>query len=122
VFERAFNRQARRAKALGPPRAWPGSGLHVCSACRSDFVHSADRRREGEARWRLGLRCGRCGACRDVIVSDDLLQRFDADVSRGLGAIAGDLATLDREHMAQQVEAFSIALERDLIDPGDFRP
>jgi hypothetical protein len=122
MFERPFNRRARRAKALAPSPAWPGSGLHVCSTCRSGFVHSMERRRDRHARWLLRLRCGQCGACRDVIVNDDLLQRFDADVSRGLAAIASDLATLDREHMARQVEAFAAALERDLIDPGDFRP
>jgi hypothetical protein len=111
VFERPFTR-----------RAWPGSGLHVCSSCRSDFVHATERRRESEARWRISLRCGQCGGCRDVVVSIDLARRFDADVSRGLATIASDLDTLDRERMAAQVEAFAAALRRDLIDAGDFRP
>jgi hypothetical protein len=111
VFERQFMR-----------RAWPGSGLHVCSSCRSDFVHATDKHRESAARWRMRLRCGQCGGCRDVIVSEDLVRRFDADVSRGLASIAGDLETLDRERMAAQVEAFAAALRRDLIDAGDFRP
>jgi hypothetical protein len=111
MFERPFKRQA-----------WPGSGLHVCSACRSDFVHAFQRRRESEARWRITLRCGQCGGCRDVIASDDLARRFDEDVSRGLAAIASDLDTLDRERMIAQVEAFAAALQRDLIDAGDFRP
>jgi hypothetical protein len=110
VFERAFNR-----------RPWPGSGLHICSSCRSNFVHATERRRESEARWRVFLRCGQCGGCRDVVVGDDLVRRFDEDVSRGLAAIESDLTTLDRERMAQQVESFAAALQRDLIDAGDFR-
>ena len=110
-----FERPIRR-------RAWPGSGLHVCSACRSDFVHATERRRESEAVWWMSLRCGQCGGCRDVVVGSDLVRRFDADVSRGLATIASDLDTLDRERMAAQVEAFASALRRDLIDAGDFRP
>jgi len=31
VFERPFR-----------PRGWPGSGLHLCSSCRSDFVHATE--------------------------------------------------------------------------------
>jgi hypothetical protein len=81
-----------------------------------------DRHQESDARWRLSLRCGQCGSCRDVIVSDDLARRFDADVSRGLAAIASTLTTLDRERMADQTEAFAAALRLDLIDAGDFRP
>jgi hypothetical protein len=57
-----------------------------------------------------------------VIVSDDVLGRFDADVERGRAAIATDRAALDRERMVRQVDAFTAALQRDLIDPGDFRP
>lgn len=104
------------------PQVLPGSGLHVCSSCRGDFVHLTQRRREGDGRWLLRLRCGQCEACRDVVVSDDLVRRFDEDVSRGLAAIAGDVTALDREHMAGFIEVFAAALQHDLIDAGDFRP
>ena len=110
MFERPFKR-----------RAWPGSGLHVCSSCRGDFVHAIRRQRESDARWLLCLRCGQCGGCRDVVVSDDLVRRFDEDVARGLAAIEGDVTTLDRERMAALVEVFAAALQHDLIDAGDFR-
>lgn len=100
----------------------PGSGLHVCASCRSDFVHAAERRRQSDARWRMLLRCGECGGSRDVLVSEDLLRRFDADVLRGLTAIARDVTTLDRERMARQADTFATALQRDLVDAGDFRP
>ena len=113
----------RPGAAALAPRSWPGSGLHVCASCRrSEFVHAVERQRESDARWRLRLRCGQCGRCRDVIVSDDLLRRFDADVSRGLVAIASAVTTLDRARMADQADAFAAALRLDLIDAGDFRP
>jgi hypothetical protein len=125
MFERPFSwraRRRRRTPALAAPRAWPGSGLHVCASCRGDFVHAEERQRESDARWRMLLRCGECGDCRYVIVSGDLVRRFDADVGRGLAAIVRDVTTLDRERMAQQADAFAAALQRDLIDAGDFQP
>jgi hypothetical protein len=125
VFKRPFDRRARRrrrAEALSVPLAYPGSGLHVCAECRSDFVHALERHREGDARWQMLLRCGRCGGCREVVVSDDLVLRFDADVSRALAVIAGAAETLDHERMAEQAETFAAALRLDLIDAGDFRP
>jgi hypothetical protein len=121
VFRRPFNRHARRAKAPAPPLPWPGSGLHVCCSCRSDLVYATERRREGAGRWRLTLCCGQCGGSRDVVIGDGLVQRFDADVARGLAAIASDITALDRERMTEQVEVFAAALQRDLIDAGDFR-
>jgi hypothetical protein len=125
MFKRPFGRGARRrrrAEALSGPRAYPGSGLHVCADCRSDFVHAVERHRESDARWLMLLRCGRCGGCREVIVSEDLVLRFDADVSRTLAVIAGAAATLDQERMAEEADTFAAALQLDLIDAGDFRP
>jgi DNA-directed RNA polymerase subunit RPC12/RpoP len=125
MFKRPFGRGAdrrRRAPAAGGSPAYPGSGLHVCAECRSDFVHALERHREGDARWLMLLRCGRCGSRREVIVSDDLVLRFDADVARGLAVIAGAPTTLDHERMAEQADTFAAALQLDLIDAGDFRP
>ena len=112
----------RRAPALAAHQSWPGSGLHVCASCRSDFVHASERHRDSDTCWRLRLRCGQCGGCREVIVSEDLVRQFDADVARGLAAIEGAVTTLDRERMAEQAETFAAALRHDLIDAGDFRP
>jgi hypothetical protein len=87
-----FRRAAKRRTSF------PGSGLHVCIACRRDYVHAEGRRREDDGRWRLWLHCGECHARREVVVPDDLEQRFEADVERGRAAL------------------------RALIDAGDFRP
>jgi hypothetical protein len=40
----------------------------------------------------MRLRCGECGSSREVVITDDLAHRFDADVGRGLAAIAEALA------------------------------
>jgi hypothetical protein len=123
MFWRLLKRRAGRASPPTGRRgwAWPGSGLHVCPACHGSFVHAVDRRRESEARWWLQLCCGECRSCRDVVVTDDIARRFDADVARGLEAIAAAAAHSDRQRMADQADAFAVALERDLIDAADFR-
>jgi hypothetical protein len=88
---------------------------------RSEFVHALERHRERNGRWRIRLRCGHCGGCRDVVVSDDVADRFDADVSRGRAAVADAVTTLDYERMADEAVRFAAALQHDLIDAADFR-
>ena len=50
------------------------------------------------------------------------MQRFDADVSRGLTSIAETVTTLDRQRMADEADVFAAALRQGLIDAGDFGP
>ena len=47
-------------------------------------------------------------------------QRFDRDLAQGVKQIAVVLGRRDRERMISDSEAMTVALERDLIDPGDF--
>src|SRR2546423_777923 len=109
-----FRRQRKRTSL-------PGTGLHVCPACRSDSVHAVGRAREGEVQWRLQLRCGECGTIREVVVPDDLAERFEGDVARGREIIERAAAECDRERMAAEVEVMALALDLDLIDAADFR-
>jgi hypothetical protein len=79
----------------------PGSGLHQCALCQSDFVVPVEAEALDEGRWDMRLRCGQCGTYRDVVVSDEVAKRYDLDLNRGMAEIAA-------------------ALEHDLIDDGDF--
>ena len=71
-------------------------------------------------RWDLRLRCGQCGAFRDIVVSDGAAKRYDHDLDRGMSEIATALAREDRERMTAEAQVFIAALEHDLIDAGDF--
>jgi hypothetical protein len=57
---------------------------------------------------------------REVEVSDEEARRFDRELDQGLGRIAATVARLEREHMMADTEVLTAALQRDLIDPGDF--
>lgn len=74
-----------------------------------------------ESTWWMRLRCGACGFVREVEASNEQANRLDADLDRGLVAIAAVVAGLDRIDMAAVSDAFSKALERDLVTPDDFR-
>ena len=94
--------------------------LVVCERCHADFVNPVSWHELGETRWWIRLRCGECGFVREVEVADDDAQRFEHELDRGVRQIAAALLRLDRERMIAESDAMTVALERDLIDPGDF--
>jgi hypothetical protein len=91
-----------------------------CEQCHSDFVNPVSWHEEGETHWWIRLRCGECGLVREVEVTNEEAQRFDGELDRGLKQIASDFARLDRERMIADSDMLMAALQRDLIDPGDF--
>ena len=95
--------------------------LVVCHGCGCDFVNPVSWHEQGEADWWIRLRCGGCGFVRNVEVSNDEAQRYDAELGRGMAKIASTLASLDRARMVAEADVLKMALERDLIGPGDFR-
>jgi hypothetical protein len=120
-----FKRLHRQGTARRPARgstSLPGSGMQVCVACRADYVHPVQWDPVDDDRWWMLLRCGECHATREVTVPDDLAKRFGDDLDAALEVIGQAARELDGERMAGEVEAFAQALERDLIDAGDFAP
>jgi hypothetical protein len=107
-------------RILGPTHG-VHDGLVVCQMCGSDFVNPVSWHEQGPSDWWIRLRCGGCGLVREVEVSNDEAERYDAELDRGMTKIASTLATLDRARMVAEADAFKTALERDLIGPGDFR-
>jgi hypothetical protein len=98
----------------------PGSGLHQCALCRAECVVPVWWESVGEDRWHMLLRCGACGTYRDVTAPDDVAQAYERDISRGMAEIRTAVDRMDRDRMASQTDAFVVALQRDLIDAGDF--
>jgi hypothetical protein len=120
-----FKRLRRLAKASRHARgstSSPGTGLHVCAGCHADYVHPVEWHESGEEHWWMLLRCGACGSERDVTVADEVAKRFGEDLDRAERQIERAVRELDGERMAVEVEAFAVALERDLIGADDFAP
>ncbi len=110
-------------RLLGPRQPIPpplGQRLVRCPSCRAHRVVPVDWREHGLDAWWMALRCGECGAARDVIASDDEAERFGHELDDGIAELARDLRRLERDRMATDVHTLIAALERDLIDAGDF--
>jgi hypothetical protein len=106
---------------FGPPATpAPGSGLHQCAVCHAECVVPVWWESFGDDRWHMLLRCGACGTFRDVIAADDVAHAYERDIDRGTREIRAALDRMDRDRMSVQADAFAAALQRDLIDAGDF--
>jgi uncharacterized Zn finger protein len=96
------------------------SQLVVCGRCQADFVNPVSWHELSETHWWIRLRCGECGFVREVEVTNENAQRFEHELDRGVKQIAAAFVRLDRKRMIADSDAITAALERDLIDPGDF--
>ena len=109
-----------RAAASALKRHLSASGLEVCPDCSRDYVNPVDWEPAGADHWRMLLRCGHCGASRDVTVSDHVAQRFDRELNRRAAPIAKAAERLEFERMKADAETLIAALRLDLIDAADF--
>jgi hypothetical protein len=66
------------------------------------------------------MRCGDCGERWDRVIDDARAARFDIELDCDVAAMRRTLERADLERMAAEVDAFAVALERDLIGPVDF--
>jgi hypothetical protein len=96
------------------------TGLEFCLDCGQDFVSMARCTRAGNGTWWLLLRCGGCGTWHETFARDEAVAALQRAITRGVRAVAERVQCLDLERMVWQVEAFSQALELDLIGPDDF--
>jgi uncharacterized Zn finger protein len=74
----------------------------------------------GEEHWLITSRCGECGAMQECVVTNDEAREYDLQLSRQTEQIARQLQRMEREQMQVELAAFVDALDRDLIDAGDF--
>jgi hypothetical protein len=121
---RAMQRNTSKLRGLLSRLARPAhrlqSRLVVCEGCHADFVNPVSWHELSETHWWIRLRCGECGFVREVEVTNEEAQRFEHELDRGVKQIAAAFVRLDRERMIADSDAMTAALERDLIDPGDF--
>jgi hypothetical protein len=75
-----------------------------------------------DERWHMLLRCAQCETFRDVVVGNDVAEAYSRELARGMATIEAAVKRSDRERMTAEVRLFIVALERDLIDAGDFAP
>jgi hypothetical protein len=94
--------------------------LEVCLFCGADFVHPVEWQEATETHMWVLLRCGECGAWREDEFTDEALDRFDQLLDHAARQISRAADRLHAEWRATEADAFAAALDRDLIDAGDF--
>jgi hypothetical protein len=97
------------------------TGLHLCPACGEGFVNPVTWTESGACDWWVLLRCGGCGAWRDVVADNHAVDAFDRVLDEGISSIEEELWRLEREQLAAEAEVFAAALRLDLLDAEDFR-
>jgi len=114
-FRRWLRRSGGRDDALIATR------LHVCPDCTADFVYPVTWTESGPADWWLLLRCGACGAWRDVVASNRVVDAFDRTLDEARDVITSAAERLAREALSAQAETLSAAFRLDLLTADDFR-
>jgi hypothetical protein len=114
-----FGRWLRRSG--GRHDAETATRLDVCSECGQRFVYPVSWTESGPADWWLHLRCGACGASRDVVASDLTVEAFDRQLDGEMEMIEAAAERLERESFLAEAETFGTALRLDLLSADDFR-
>ena len=94
--------------------------LHICGGCSSELVYPTDWEAAGTRHWEISLRCPNCEWAGTGVFEQELVDRFDEELSRGSEAIVRDLKRLSRANMEEAIERFSAGLQQDCILPEDF--
>jgi hypothetical protein len=91
-----------------------------CEVCGSDFVHPIEWGEASDTQMWVRLRCGECETWREDVFGDDELERYERKLDDDAEQIGEAAQRLHAEWRAAEADAFAVALERDLIDAGDF--
>jgi hypothetical protein len=95
-------------------------GLHICPQCDSELVQPLAWSEAAEDRWELALECPNCRWTTEGQFTEDQVHGLEDKLDEGLADLLGDLRRLAHANMADHVERFVAALQRDLILPEDF--
>ena len=117
-FRRWLRRLEPRERA---DHAIGATDLQRCRDCGEGFVYPVTWTESGPADWWLLLRCGACGAWRDVVASNQAVAAFDRVLDEALDTIRLAADRLWRESLLAEAETFGTALRLDLLGADDFR-
>ena len=95
------------------------SGI-LCEGCAGDFLCPVEWKTDGKEYWVVEARCGDCGLWHRLHLTNAQAAAWEVELDRQTQPIRRTVDRLDRERMGRQADGFIAALERDLIDAGDF--
>jgi len=115
-------RLRRRLRCARGRRLAASSGrLDLCGECGEAFVCPVAWSERGPDDWWLHLRCGACGASREVVASNTAVAEYDGYLDDGMREINAAADRLAREALAAEADTLGAALQRGLLTADDFR-
>jgi transcription elongation factor Elf1 len=117
----SFARLMSRLRRSRVRRLDAAQRLNLCRDCGETFVYPVTWSESGPADWWLLLRCGGCGASRDVVASNAAVDAYDRQLDEEMAVINAAAERMEREVLAAEADNFATALELDLLGADDFR-
>ena len=94
--------------------------LHSCPQCLSELVQPVAWSEDADARWQLTLECPNCSWIEHGVYERSQVEQLEDKLDEGLAEMIGDLQRLAQANMAEDVDRFVDAIQRDLVLPEDF--
>jgi hypothetical protein len=94
--------------------------LHVCPSCESELVQPVAWSEDSDTRWQLTLECPNCSWFEHGVYDREQVEALEDRLDEGLSEMIADLQRLSQANMAEDVDRFVDALQRDLVLPEDF--
>jgi hypothetical protein len=115
-----WNASERFEPTPGPASvAWPD--LHLCRRCEQPFVVVATVLDVvGHDRYQVELRCMNCSWRAVSVEGEARLEALDRELDRQTADMREALELAELTRMLEEIDAFALGLEHDLILPEDF--
>ena len=91
-----------------------------CERCGRDFLCPMEWEADGKEYWAIEARCGACGMWHALQLTNQQAADWEVALDRQTRPIQRAFDRLDRQRMRRQADGFIAALDRGLIDAGDF--
>jgi hypothetical protein len=118
----SFAQLRRRLRRTRHRRIAASTGrLDLCAQCGEGFVCPVTWAESGPADWWIVLRCGGCGASREVVASNAAVAAYDIRLDEDMSAINSAADRLQHELLSAEADTLAAAFQRDLLTADDFR-
>lgn len=111
--------EPRGARRVPAEVSWPD--LHICPGCERTFVvPRAVLDVVGPDRYLVDLLCTNCGWSGVSAQGELRLEALDREMDRHIGDMREALELAEITRRMEEIDAFALALQQDLILPEDF--
>lgn len=94
--------------------------LQTCPLCRTNLVYPVERYQMNDMEWRVLMLCPNCLCKRELLVDRETVRELLKTARVGRESIMKELDNMQKKNMAEELDKFITALQKDHILPIDF--